>query len=242
MEVAKLYRPQYRSCCGESHSWPKSWQGSQSMPTGCSQILSEFEEEQRTYYCSMWKAVTFPQAKRWLPDMLGINTGDGEENSRAARSHSSCPDHWQEDISPNTHLVRFWCHGFTTSCPGHLGELTDALSAEKHITISAVHPLLTHLSQEILKEEDTDSSLTAQMKRVVRVDLEGRYGDPQLSIHLNVWLTLIPGLSKQSLIHVWLNTYEKKCYWLFRLDHYHCLPKTKVSNGSTCSQEERRVL
>ena len=60
---------------------------------------------------------------------------------------------------------------------GPLGELTDALSAEKNNTISAVRPLLTCLSHEILMEKDADSSLTAEMKRVVRVDLESRYGD-----------------------------------------------------------------
>lgn len=48
---------------------------------------------------------------------------------------------------------------------GPLGELTDALSAEKNITISAVRPLLTRLSHKILMEKDTDSSLTAEMKR-----------------------------------------------------------------------------
>ncbi len=67
-----------------------------------------------------------------------------------------------------------------------LGELTNALSAEKNITISAVRPLLTRLSREVLQEKDTDSSLTAQMKRVVRVDLESRYGDPALSTLLDI--------------------------------------------------------
>ena len=75
---------------------------------------------------------------------------------------------------------------------GPLGELTDALSAEKNITISAVRPLLTRLSQEILMEKDTDSSLTAQMKRVVRVDLESRYGNSELSNLLDICTFLDP--------------------------------------------------
>ena len=75
---------------------------------------------------------------------------------------------------------------------GPLGELTDALSAEKTYYNSAVCPLLTHLSQEIMKEEDTDSSHTAQKKRAVRVDLESRYGDPQLSILQDVCTYLDP--------------------------------------------------
>ena len=40
-----------------------------------------------------------------------------------------------------------------------LGELTDVLSAEKSITISAVRPLLTRLTWSILKEVESDSSL-----------------------------------------------------------------------------------
>ena len=53
-----------------------------------------------------------------------------------------------------------------------LGELTDVLSAEKHITISAVCPLINRITKEMLKEADGDTSLTAQIKRVIKVDLE----------------------------------------------------------------------
>ena len=56
-----------------------------------------------------------------------------------------------------------------------LGELTDALSAEKHITISAVRPLINRLTEEVLKEKDSDTSLTAQIKCTVKLDLETRY-------------------------------------------------------------------
>ena len=63
-----------------------------------------------------------------------------------------------------------------------MGELTDVLSAEKHITISAVSPLINHLTNEILKEGDGDTSLTAQMKCIIRVDLESRY----LSLNLDI--------------------------------------------------------
>ena len=56
-----------------------------------------------------------------------------------------------------------------------LGELTDVLSAEKHITISAVSPLINRLTNEILKETDGDTPLTAHMKCVIRVELETRY-------------------------------------------------------------------
>ena len=72
---------------------------------------------------------------------------------------------------------------------GPLAELTDALAVEKHVTICS---LLTRLSQEFLKKKVTDISLTAKMKRTVRVDLEDRYGDSQLSLLLDVWIHLDP--------------------------------------------------
>ena len=64
-----------------------------------------------------------------------------------------------------------------------LGELTDTLS-EKHITISAVKPLLNKLTMELLNETATDTSLTAQMKRVIKVDLESHYLSLDLDIPL----------------------------------------------------------
>lgn len=42
------------------------------------------------------------------------------------------------------------------------------------------------------KRSSRKRTLTAQMKRAVRVDLEGRYGDPQLSILLDVCTYLDP--------------------------------------------------
>ena len=41
-------------------------------------------------------------------------------------------------------------------------------------------------------EKDTDSSLTAEMKRVVRVDLESRYGNSELSDLLDICTFLDP--------------------------------------------------
>ena len=55
---------------------------------------------------------------------------------------------------------------------------------QKNITISAVSPLINRLTNEILKEADGDTSLTAQMKRIIRVDLESRYQSLNLDIPL----------------------------------------------------------
>ena len=52
--------------------------------------------------------------------------------------------------------------------------MTDALSGESCITISAVKPLLNHIINE-LKEEDGDTDMTKEIKERVKVDLELRY-------------------------------------------------------------------
>ena len=52
--------------------------------------------------------------------------------------------------------------------------MTDALSGESCITISAVKPILNHIINE-LKEEDGDTDMTKEIKERVKVDLELRY-------------------------------------------------------------------
>lgn len=58
-------------------------------------------------------------------------------------------------------------------CP--LEKLTDVLSAEKNINTTDLCPLLTHLSQEVLRKKDTVIFLTKKLKRGVHVHLECRY-------------------------------------------------------------------
>ena len=55
-----------------------------------------------------------------------------------------------------------------------LKAMTDALSGESCITISAVKPILNHIINE-LKEEDGDMDITKEIKERVKVDLELRY-------------------------------------------------------------------
>ena len=55
--------------------------------------------------------------------------------------------------------------------------MTDALSGEKCITISAVKPLLNHLINEVLVEKEEDTELTKEIKEKIRVDIELRYTD-----------------------------------------------------------------
>ena len=62
-----------------------------------------------------------------------------------------------------------------------LKQMTDALSGEKCVTVSAVKPLLNYNTTDILLEKEGDSELTKEMKEVMKVNLEIRYSNPELS-------------------------------------------------------------
>ena len=52
--------------------------------------------------------------------------------------------------------------------------MTDALSGEQCVTISAVKPILTHIATKLEEDED-DTEMTKEIKERIRVDLELRY-------------------------------------------------------------------
>uniref|UniRef100_A0A8C4TFS3 BED-type domain-containing protein n=1 Tax=Erpetoichthys calabaricus TaxID=27687 RepID=A0A8C4TFS3_ERPCA len=52
-----------------------------------------------------------------------------------------------------------------------LGDFTDAMVTEERVTLSSLKPVLQHITTEILGEIGEDSTLTKQMKQVMRDDL-----------------------------------------------------------------------
>ena len=60
-----------------------------------------------------------------------------------------------------------------------LKEMTDALSAEQSVTVSAVLPLLQHITSNLLMPTDDDANLTKEKQRV-KADLESRYQERDL--------------------------------------------------------------
>ncbi len=59
-----------------------------------------------------------------------------------------------------------------------LSSLTDILSGETYVTVSAVLPMLQLIESNILKEEDSDTQLTKNLKERVINDLQSRYSVP----------------------------------------------------------------
>ena len=54
-------------------------------------------------------------------------------------------------------------------------EITETLSGEKLVTISAVRPLLHKLLSIHLIEKPSDSSLAKEIKKILMIDLKDRY-------------------------------------------------------------------
>ena len=52
--------------------------------------------------------------------------------------------------------------------------MTDELSGEKGVTISAVNPIVHHITKEILVAKEDDTDLTKEMKERIKVDFELR--------------------------------------------------------------------
>ena len=69
---------------------------------------------------------------------------------------------------------------------------TDALSGEKHVTISAVQPLLSHITNSLLASSEQDSTLAAHMKNTIASDLTARYSSEHISDVINICSYLDP--------------------------------------------------
>ena len=69
-----------------------------------------------------------------------------------------------------------------------LSALTDILSGDKYVTISAVLPMLHILKTDLLKEEDTDTPLTKDIKHRIVEDITKRYTESKLAENVIVLL------------------------------------------------------
>ena len=62
-----------------------------------------------------------------------------------------------------------------------LKNFTDVLSAEKHVTVSAIKPILDHFCTDILSVKEEDVQLTKDIKSKVMAYLEDKYTDPEVN-------------------------------------------------------------
>ena len=58
--------------------------------------------------------------------------------------------------------------------------LTDALSAEKTVTVSAIHPVMKHIANVLTADKDTDSRFIKEIKQKINNDISKRYYDDRI--------------------------------------------------------------
>ena len=80
-----------------------------------------------------------------------------------------------------------------------LREMTDLLSGESHITISAVRPLIQHLSSTVLCYKNEDSKLAKEIKKTVNEDLQKRYSNDETNQLISVCTIIDPPFKLSSL-------------------------------------------
>ena len=73
-----------------------------------------------------------------------------------------------------------------------LEDLTDTLSGETHVTISAVKPVLRHLCDILLAESREDSELTKEMKERRKTKVLQQYGSSDVNKLLDIATFLDP--------------------------------------------------
>ena len=61
-----------------------------------------------------------------------------------------------------------------------LADFTDILSGEKYVTFSALVPLLKHVTDNVLCEDEEDTTLTVDIKQQIITYLQNKYDNPEL--------------------------------------------------------------
>ena len=67
-------------------------------------------------------------------------------------------------LIPQWQDIQVWESISDTLSP--IADLTDLLSGDTHVTVSSIQPVLHNLSHKVLKENESDSTLTKNIKQV----------------------------------------------------------------------------
>ena len=123
-----------------------------------------------------------------------------------------------------------------------MADITDSIGGEKHVTYSAVRPLIYKLYNSYLKMSASDTSVGKTMKTVMRTKLLQYYNSQTLDT-LNIAALLDPRFKSLSFLEevekvsTWLNVREKICSLLLEsdsdTDHPSGPERTEVSGVSS---------
>ena len=118
-----------------------------------------------------------------------------------------------------------------------VADLTDLLSGEKYISISAVKPVLSHMSTEALAESDDDSTLTKDIKWRILTDIESRYMDPEIDKLLDTACFLDPRFKAEHICSENLDSIKTR----IREEGERSLEHTPDSESTAVPQEQKET-
>ena len=96
-----------------------------------------------------------------------------------------------------------------------LSSLTNMLSGEEYVTVSAILPMLKLIETKLLKDEAGDAQLTKDIRSHIQQDLNSRYTIPKISAMtlkiLQVATFLAPRSRVISVMTLMLQTSRRPC-------------------------------
>ncbi len=119
------------------------------------------------------------------------------------------------------------------SALGPLHSFTDLLSGEKHVTISAIMPLLHHLYSDILLSKEDDTRLAKDIKTRVKVYMEQKYSDEENILFLNIASYLDPRFKSQYMNEASKDAVQEKLILDGKLVTAQCRPLSDSNQPST---------
>ena len=111
---------------------------------------------------------------------------------------------------------------------------TDALSGEKCITVSAIHPLLKHILKELLAVSSDDSSFVRDLKEAISDKLQAQYLIQNVSMILDVCSFLDPRFRAVYLTN--------KTNTLIRIETEACEVTDQMSNEQSQNPEIQEAI
>ena len=95
-----------------------------------------------------------------------------------------------------THLIPTWQDSMVlesiNAALSPVAEFTDFMSGEKHVSVSAIKPLMQHLERILLEEKEDESDLTKNIKQQIFEYMDSKYNDSSTKGLLNLCTFLDP--------------------------------------------------
>ena len=123
---------------------------------------------------------------------MGVYCSYGEANITTKGSNQDSIEQRPQYKPLSNHLAGFYLLTSINTFVAPFEDLTDTLSGETHVTISAVKPVLQHLCDVLLAESSEDSELTKEIKATCKAKVLQQYGSSDINKLLDIATFLDP--------------------------------------------------